>query len=217
VAEASFPAFHVTGPVHHYVRFPDWSVAVGATSDIQYLGTCEVQPRVQITYAKLPVMNDIAGRTLPAQKKDDGQTATIAALINRMSQDVLWNLRASELVKNAGRQGRFARGQLMYGIKTFELWQVFENYLDVDTRALYPDLPIGYYWPQVEWAVLEDAPGNSDQKVLCQWEATPMFTGLPAMVGTTSANQVVAGTREWLLFSQSDDLTTFPLDVRVPQ
>jgi len=211
---AAFPAYHVTGPVHHYVRIPD-PYGQGSQGAILYLGTCEVQPRVQISYAKVPIMNDIAGRTLPAQKKDDGQSATIAALLNRFSQDTLYEARSADLFYGAGRQGRFARGTLMYGVKTFELWQVFENYLDVDTRAMFPDLPIGYYWPQVEWVALEDVPGNSDQKVLCQWEASALWTGLPDGIGTSAT--VAAGTREWMLFSQVDDLARFPADVRIPQ
>lgn len=214
MADLSFPAYHVTGPVHHYVRVPD-PYNLGSQNAIEYLGTCEVQPRVQVTYAKVPIMNDIAGRSLPAQKKDDGQSATIAALLNRFSQNTLYNLRAADLVYGAGRQGRFARGLLMYGVKTFELWQVFENYLDPDTRAQYPDLPIGYYWPQVEWVALEDVPGNSDQKIVCQWEASAEFTGLPTGVGNSPTVQ--SGTREWVLFSQTDNLTVFPNEVRQPQ
>lgn len=202
MADPTYPAYHVTGPVHHYVRLPGDALPY-------YLGTCETQPRVAITHVRRPIMNDVAGPDIPAQKKDGGHGATLSVLLNRFSQGTFAYLRP------AGLQGRFSRGQLIYGVKTFELWQVFENYLDATVRAQYPDLPIGYYWPQVDWTETEDMPGNIDQKVLCQWEASAQWTGLANGVGLANANQVVAGNRRWLLYSQN--VADFPAAVLVPQ
>lgn len=202
MADASFPAYHVTGPVHHYYRKPGGAVV--------YLGTAETQPRMSVTHVRRPIINDVAGPDVPAQKKDGGRVAAVSVLFNRFSHWAVADL------KPPGQQGRFNRGQLIYGVKSFQVWQVFENYLDAATRAMYPDLPIGYYWPQVDWAADEDTPGNIDQKVLFQWEASEQWTGLPTGVGTANGNVVAAGAREWLLFSQADD-AYFPASVRVPQ
>jgi len=196
MAAAAFPGFHVTGPVHHYV-------APFGLGDPLYLGTAEVQPRVQVSNARKQIMNDIAGTSLAAQEKDDGQIAAIGVLLNRFSQTTLFALRPS------GFQARFSRGQLVYGYKTFALWMVFENFLDAATRAMYPNLPIGYYWPQVDWVDIEDAPGNQDQKVMCQWKASNQWTG------QASPDVVADGERSWFLYSQN--VAYFPASVLVPQ
>jgi len=214
MADATFPAFHVTGPVHHYYRRPARYVGDQWANRIYYLGTAVTQPRMAVTHVRRPVMNDIAGPDVPAQKKDGGRLAAISVLLNRFSHWALDDL------KPLGQQGRFNRGLLVYGVKTFELWQVYENGVaalgDAGLRALYPDLPLGYYWPQVDWVTNEETPGNVDEQVLVQWEASELFTGLPTLVGTTPVgNAVPNGAREWLLFSQA--VAAFPDEVRVPQ
>lgn len=203
MAVVTFPAFHVTGPVHHYVK--QGAAVPSNTNPILYLGTAEVQPRIKIDHARKPIMNDIAGTTLPAQKKDDGQIASLAVLLNYFSQSTV------QAVRVFGRQGRFSRGSLVYGVSTFQVWQVFENALG--NLGLYPNLPIGYFWPQVDWMSLEDGPGNQDQKILCQWEASNLFT---PQAQTNIVNNVVGpGEREWVLYSQNPN--DFPPEVRVPQ
>lgn len=203
MASQSFPAYRVTGPVHHYVAAP---LPTGG-GYIYYLGTAEVQPIVRWQPQMKPIMNDIGGGSIPVQYKDDGEMATIAVNLNYVSLRALDYIGA--MGGNSGRQGRFSRGQPILGLKSFRLWQVFENWLDVGTRALYPDLPIGYYWPQVKWVDLQDAPGNIDQKKNAAWECIPYFT--PQNVYSA----VAAGEREWVLYSTA--AADFPTDVRVPQ
>lgn len=202
MAVPSFPEFSVTGPVHHFIAPP---AAIGSTT--YYLGTCEVQPSVRWQQMTQAWMNDTHGRSLPAQMKDDGEMASIVALLNRFSRSALDFL--GVLSGTAGRQGRFSRGQPIFGRKTFRLWMLFENYLDPTTRALYPGLPIGYFWPQVRWIDMEDMPGNQDAKKVCAWDALPYFTP------QASASAVQAGEREFLLYSTSE--ADFPDAVRVPQ
>lgn len=209
MAEATFPAYHITGPVHHYYRRPARFVGDPFGNTIYYLGTAETQPRMGITHIRRPIINDVAGPDVPAQKKDGGRVASVSVLFNRFSH---W---AADDLTPPGQAGRFSRGLLVYGVKTFEVWQVFENWLDVDVRAQFPDLPIGFYWPQVDWTAQEETPGNIDEKRLFQWEASEQWTGMPTGVGVNSPNVVPAGSREWLLFSQNP--AAFPADVRVPQ
>ena len=204
MALQSFPEFRVTGPVHHFIGGP---LPAGGTNNIYYLGTCEVQPSVRWQQMTVPYMNDTHGRSLPAQMKDDGEMGSISVLLNRFSQRALDFL--GVMGGTAGTQGRFSRGQPIFGRKTFRLWQLFENYLDPATRALYPDMDIGWYWPQVRWLDMQDAPGNSDQKKLCAWDALPYFTP------QASYSTVAAGEREFELYST--DPADFPAAVQVPQ
>ncbi len=203
MAVDSFPAFHVTGPVHHFA-----AVGNGAgQSTTYYLGTAESQPRVSYEFPTRKFMNDIAGTSLPMQEKDDGQIANIGVLLNRFSKTAL-----SSIIPT-GRMGRWSRGTVIYGIQTFYLWQVYENYLDPATRALYPGLEIGRFWPQVRVAALEDVPGNTDQKAMVQFQASNQWNRGAAY--DTGAG--VPGFRDWTLYSTSDDLVTFPAAVRIPQ
>lgn len=203
MATPSFPSFKVTGPVHHFITGP----ANAAGNVTYYLGTAEVQPVVNWQPQMLPFHNDAWSRSIPAQYKDDGEMATVAVTLNYFSGRALDYLGA--LSGSAGRQGRFSRGLPIFGRKSFQLWQLFENYLDPTARAQYPDLVIGYYWPQVRWMGLEDAPGNQDQKKHCSWECTALRTP------QASTSAVVAGEREFLLYSTNE--SDFPASVRVPQ
>lgn len=202
MAAAAFPAFHVTGAVHHYVRWPGL-----ADSAAIYLGTAESTPQLKFVNAAKPVMNDITGPMLPAQKVEGGEMATIAVAFNRFSAATRALLVARD---GGGRRGRFSRGLLRFGRTTFELWQVFENYLNADVRALYPSMSIGFYWPQVEM-VGRDMPrlGNQDELWVPTFEAQPLF--VPQADPTT----VGAGEREFYLYSQ--DPANFPAGVQVPQ
>lgn len=214
MADATFPAFHVTGPVHHYYRRPARYAGDPWANKVYYLGTAETQPRLAVSHVRRPIINDIGGPDVPSQKKDGGRLAAISVMFNRFSHWAIGDL------KPPGQQGRFSRGQVVYGVKTFELWQVYENAVgaltDTGLAALYPDLPLGYYWPQVDWVTNEETPGNIYEKIMVQWEASELFTDLATLVGTSPVGTApFAGSREWLLFSQ--DPTTFPAEVRVPQ
>lgn len=200
MAAAAYPAFHVTGAVHHYVN---WS---GLSAPL-YLGTAESTPQIKLVSTSKPVMNDITGPTLPAQKVETGEMAQIGVAFNRFSYGTRATLNTHT---GPGRRGRFDRGLLKFGRYTFQLWQVFENATDATVRALYPGLPLGFYWPQVE-LLSKDSPriGNQDELWVPTFEAQPYFT--PQAVATT----VASGEREFFLYSQAD--ADFPAAVLVPQ
>lgn len=199
MAAPAYPAFQVTGAVHHYVAWP-------GTNPL-YLGTAEATPQVRKVKTSKPVMNDSTGPVLPAQKVNTGEMAVIAVPFNRFSQATV---DALLLRTGPGRQGRFSRGTLKFGVNTFVLWQVYENSLNPVQRALYPGLHRGYYFPQVE-LLDENLPrtGNTDELWVPTFEAQPYF------VPQADPTQVQAGEREFWLYSQDD--ASFPTDVLVPQ
>jgi hypothetical protein len=199
VAAAAYPSFHVTGAVHHYIGW--------AGIDPLYLGTAESTPQIKFVETSKPVMNDITGPNLPAQKVETGEMATIAVAFNRFSQST-----RNSLFTRAGlpRRSRFSRGLLKYGRSTFYLWQVFENATDATVRALYPNLPLGFFWPQVELVMKDGARlGNQDELWVATFEAQPYF------VPQASPTQVAVGEREFWLYAQDD--ASFPAAVQVPQ
>ncbi len=208
MAAQSFPDVHVTGPVHHYVR------VAGSTDTIFYLGTCEVTPQMQRRLYKSDVKNDIAGNQLPFQRTFDGEAATVSTLLNRFSKDAWTEILlagfASGNTPLVGSESRWSRGHLVYGQSTFELWQVYDNFLNPFGASA--NLEIGWYWPQVE--LLEHntlAAGTRDEKLLLVFDCTPYWIPQTNYY-TINAN---ANERGWILYSNAQ--ADFPADVRVPQ
>lgn len=205
MAAVSYPDIHVTGAVYHFVRCPPYDT-------IYFLGTAEVTPTVQNHRHSTEVMNDIAGRSLPMQKIKGGESSTIGVLLNRFSKSaydaVITSDATGEIRRTNGRDGRFSRGAPVFGIETFELWQVFENYLNAAFRGV--GMKPGLYFPQVE-LVNHDrvALGTEAEKLLLVLDAQPYWTP------QSSANSVSSGEREWFLYS--DDPDDFPAGVLVPQ
>lgn len=200
MAAAAYPAFHVTGAVHHYVN---WS----GLAEPLYLGTAESTPQIRLQEVSKPVMNDITGPGLPAQKVEGGEMATIGVAFNRFSQTT-----RNSVLARAGlpRRTRWSRGLLKFGRVTLSLYQVFENATDAAVRALYPGLPMGFYWPQCE-LIVKELPriGNQDELWVATFEAQPYF------VPQANATTVAAGEREFFLYAQDD--ASFPAAVLVPQ
>jgi len=211
----AYPAYQVTGAVHHWIRSPLTS------GNPYFLGTCQTQPQVRIQQFRTEVKNDLVGPMLPAQKVDNGEVGTIGLALNRFSAYALEYLRATQGQLGStslnGRRSRFSRGSLIYGAYTFELWQVFDNALDATVRASYPGLEYGWYWPQVE-LLAEDFVqlGNGKDRIqLLSLEAQPAFT--PVIGNSGGTPFVTTGDREFFLYSNADAYFTGAPAVLLPQ
>jgi hypothetical protein len=206
MAAPSFPAFHVTGAVHHYIRYPD-------TGPIYYLGTAEVTPKVEHRVFRSDAFNDIGGSAVPMQRTEQGEMAVVGTLMNRFSKtayDVLMKLGSSGGA--AGFRNRFSRGSLVFGPGSFELWQVFENATPAANAAGYrvDGLELGYYWPQVDLTGhTRDKLGTDVEHLLLVMECFPYW------IPQASYNNVSGYERSWELYSRDD--TAFPADVMIPQ
>lgn len=202
MAAASFPSFHVTGPVHHYVRSP-------VDREIYYLGTAEVTPKVEHRPFYSDTFNDIGGTMVPMQRTEQGEMAIIGTLVNRYSKtayDVLTRTGADVVAR--GERGRYSRGSFVFGPGSFELWLVFDNALVPEFRT--PNLEYGYYYPQVDLGPhTRDRLGTDTEKLLLVFEAYPYW------VPQQSLNSVQPGERAWQLYSM--DPGAFPQAVLVPQ
>lgn len=207
----SFPAFHTTGAVHNYVRVGGFNGATGnpgtrptPLGEIWYLGTCETQPVLSIDRKSVPIFNDVGGRSIPVQKTYDGEVGTIGLMLSRFSQAAYGVLQAPSATTEPeiGKETFLSRGSLLYGKRTFELWQWFSFF---GSDAATPGMQCGFYWPQVE--LVKHNPekwGTEGQVLLIQGEATPRF--FPKNVSLPS---------RWI--TRSQNLADFPTEVRGEQ
>ena len=211
MAEQSFPEVHVTGPVHHYVRALN-----SYNPGIWYLGTAEVTPQIRKRKYKKDVKNTIASGSLPFQRTYEGQAATIAVLLTYWSKFAVGTIEEADAALGntplAGSESRWSRGHLVFGQSTFELWQVFENFLNPNAELVTPGLEIGWYWPQVELLDSDTvAAGTQEEQQMLVLDATPYWIR-QASYTAVNANLNERGYRLY-----SNDPADFPADVRIPQ
>ena len=207
MAAQSFPDIHVTGAVHHYIQ-------VRSDPNIWYLGTAEVSPQMQREKVYQRVLNDWWGKTLPAQRTYDGESAIVSVLLTRFSKaayDRLKRAGEASLVTLQGFGGvetRLSRGHGVFGRSDFQLWQVYDF-------ALFPTvasagLELGWYWPQV---TLEDhdtlAAGTQAEKLML------VFDCQPKRIPQASFSSIQGNEDGFTLYR--NDNAAFPDAVLVPQ
>lgn len=140
------------GPIHLFVRFRNQSSGV-------YLGTCVTAPENEEEKYKIPVMNDLSGRSVPFQLVQDGQIDYVYATLNRFNLFVYQNIKNVESglpPTGAGQnpaigiESGLARGTLSVGVSDFELI-IINQYFGTPSSGIYidgpSDLPVGrrYY------------------------------------------------------------------------
>lgn len=137
------------GPIHLFARFRNSATGF-------YMGTCVAAPEPEAEKFKIPVMNDLSGRSVPFQLIQDGEIHMVMATMNRFDMFVIQNVRnvesgapptAASANPALGIETGFARGTLSIGVSDFEL--IFTNQY-FNTAAQGPgitDLPAGrrYY------------------------------------------------------------------------
>ena len=110
--------FHVTGPVHTFVRFR-------GASQFLYLGTAQISPEVDGDPAYLPVINSMKSVSKPMQKIYDGESHAVTALLNRFDFAVWRRCRDpqshSATLADYGIDAATEIGSLVMGTGDFEL------------------------------------------------------------------------------------------------
>lgn len=108
------------GPIDHYVKvdglFP-WT----------YLGTAVLAPDQEGEFYKIPVLNDLGGRSVPFQLVQDGEEWTVSTTLNRFDMAVLTRIRTLQSrgpgeVPLVGAESGRARGTLVIGVNDFQLY-----------------------------------------------------------------------------------------------
>lgn len=189
MAAPSFPAFWVTGPVHHFIRY---------AGTLYFLGTAEVTPLVDHRIMRADTFNDIGGSMVPMQRTHQGEMCVIGTVLNRFSRvgvDVLDKV--GPTLGAAGTETRFSRGGFVFGPRSFELWLKFDNYDDPAYRAA--GLEPGLYFPQV------DLTGKTRQRLGTDTEKELLtFECFPYWIPNPSQNGLQGNARGWQLYGNTE-------------
>ena len=107
------------GPIEHYVTLPGGAAPV-------YLGTAVLAPDQEYEDYKIPVLNDLGGRSVPFQLVQDGEQWIVSTTLNRFDMDVMRLIRSlpsrgpGQAPIFGGETG-LARGTLVLGLNDFQL------------------------------------------------------------------------------------------------
>ena len=94
----------------------------GNLSSGYYLGTCVTAPEPEGEKFKIPVMNDLGGRSVPFQLVKDGEQWLIPLVMNRFDYALCQQIRALDGGgAPVGSETGLARGTLVIGISDFVL------------------------------------------------------------------------------------------------
>lgn len=104
------------GPIYHF------AILRSAPTTPRYLGTCVLAPEPEGEKFKLPVMNDLAGRSVPFQLVQDGEMWYVTTTLNRFDLPLLRDIRALESGgAGLGSESGSARGTLSIGVTDWSL------------------------------------------------------------------------------------------------
>lgn len=183
--ESSFPAIHVTGPVHFFARTPahaNYSTGNPAAK-LWYLGTCETKPQIQVTHHRLPVFNDLGGRKAPFQSIKQRETAVVGLMLNRFSHHAFnaiataggQDLQVSGTGIGLGTESYLGPGSLTFGVSTVEIWARYTFFGTTNASA---GLPLGRYFPCCELVEHQIAKsGTEEEAMLLVFQAQSLWTG----------------------------------------
>ena len=86
---------YTTGPAHLFVGPTIYSLGqLGLTASLQYLGTAEYAPNIQIRSGWEPVHNDIGGKIIPFDQSYQGEEGFTFVDLNRYNEIVLARIQA---------------------------------------------------------------------------------------------------------------------------
>lgn len=168
------------GPQHLFARFRGYDT-------VFYLGTCVAAPRPRHEKARIPVMNDLTGRSEPFQIIKDGENALVAATMNRFDWPLLQSIRGLDAVNipppapaggnlAAGSEVAFTRGTFVLGLTDFQLL-IFWEYADVagSSGDVLDQAPIRQY-NSVELAACEESTeGTRVLEVACAFRCVSIY------------------------------------------
>jgi hypothetical protein len=169
-----------TGPRHLFVRFR------GAAT-VYYLGTCVAAPEEELHKDRIPIMNDISGRSNPLQIVKDGQNALIYATMNRFDWSLLSSIKGLDATNTAnatplagqplsGWELAETRGTLQIGVSDFQLliWSEYNGVAGASGTA--NDAPPVRIYASVDMTDMkETTQGTRVLEVACAFKATSVY------------------------------------------
>lgn len=179
--ESSFPAIHVTGPVHWFVRTPAYTAN---PAKIWYLGTCQTKPQMKVEKLSLDVFNDLGGRKKPFNSIDQGETGLVGLALNRYSKvalDAMQNAGGYDSGFGVGVKNSLAVGALQFGTQTVELWALYPFYGTVNAPLGSAGIPKGRYFPVAKIEAVEDVEiGTTENLKLIAFSMQNLWGGVPS-------------------------------------
>lgn len=181
------------GCQHLFARFR------GQTT-IFYLGTCVASPEPEHHKARIPVMNDIAGRSRPFQVIKDGEGAIVYATMNRFDWPLLQSIRALDSANvfpstpaagnlAAGSEAANTRGTLVLGLTDFQLLIWWEYFGVAGASGSVNDAQPVRQYNSVEMLDMKEAAPGRAQEVACAFSCESLYSPT-----TRSFSGGVAGT-----------------------
>jgi len=159
------------GAIHLFARSRLISVA-------RHIGTCVTAPEPEHEKFRIPVMNDLGGRSVPFQTIYDGETALVIATMNRFNYELIQQMRA--LDSNAlGTDMPGTRGTLTLGIRDWQLLLIYEyaGTLSAGSFNGPSDLPLGrLYASSTIRKYKESTVGTRVQEVTLAIECNNIFS-----------------------------------------
>jgi len=158
MTEQANPAFYYgAGPVHIYVRIPVRGLGPSVspsqlTGKILFLGHCEEAPEPDFTAEYIPVHSSLSGPAVPDDEIYVGGKYELALDMTRFSFSVITLLKRFPMYGRgapAGSETYLDRGRFVQAHgDSYELW-LFNSFYGTPNAVMYPDMPIGYYYPAV--------------------------------------------------------------------
>lgn len=116
------------GPILHFVQFNKPVLGYGIGSPV-FLGTAVVAPDQEEEENKIPVLNDLGGRSVPFQLIQDGSLWIVLTTLNRFDLGVCRAIRSLQSggpgeatnLNTLGSESGRARGTLVIGSQDFQL------------------------------------------------------------------------------------------------
>lgn len=172
---------HTPGPIHLFARFR-------GSSSIFYVGTCVAAPEPEHHKARIPIMNDLAGRSEPFQIVKDGENAIVYATMNRFDWLLLQSVRALDSSNTppaapaagntfAGQESFSTRGTLVIGYTDFQLilWWEYNSIAGASGTAN-DAAPVRMYTSVELTDYKESTQGTRVLEVACAFKATSVYS-----------------------------------------
>lgn len=176
-------AVFTPGPIHHFALF------VGESTPY-YLGTAILAPENEAEKFKIPVMNDLSGRSVPFQLVQDGEIWYVMTSMNRFNQAVIDRIMALESGGAAlGQESGLARGTLTIGVSDWSLI-LLNGYATTPAASnTNPELlPVGRQWFSCNVRKYKESTvGTRTKEVAMSIECQNMF--IPSTRGFKSYTQ----------------------------
>lgn len=172
---------HTPGPIHLFCRFR-------GASTVYYLGTCVAAPEPEHHKSRIPVMNDLAGRSEPFQIIKDGENALIMATMNRYDGSLLQSIRALDAINTppaaplsgsniVGQEFPDTRGTLVIGYTDFQLIVWWEYNTIAGASGTANDLPAVRQYNSVELTDYKESTiPTRAMEVACAFKAVSVYS-----------------------------------------